>query len=96
MLVSLLCFDKPGHVDLRLKLRPTHLEWIEKTGVKMTYAGPMLSDDGASPHGSIIIGDFATLEDAHTFAKNDPYAQNGLFEKVLVQPTRQVFPAAPK
>ena len=96
MLVSLLCFDKPGHVDLRMKLRPTHLAWIESTGVKMIYAGPMLSDDGQSPHGSIIIGDFASLEDAKTFSKNDPYAVGGLFEKVLVQPTRQVYPAAPQ
>ena len=48
MLVALLCFDKPGHVDLRLKLRPTHLEWIEKTGVKMVYAGPMLNDEGGT------------------------------------------------
>lgn len=92
MLVSLLCFDKPNHVDLRMKLRPTHLDWIEKTGVKMAFAGPMLSDDGATPHGSIIIGDFATLADAKTFAENDPYAKGGLFERVLIQPTKQVFP----
>lgn len=92
MLVSLLCFDKPNHVDLRLSLRPTHLDWIERTGVKMAFAGPMLADDGATPRGSIIIGEFATLDDARAFAENDPYAKGGLFERVLVQPTKQVFP----
>lgn len=92
MLVSLLCFDKPDHVDLRMKLRPSHLEWIEQTGVKMVFAGPMLADDGGSPHGSIIVGEFASLDDARTFSQNDPYAKGGLFERVLIQPTKQVFP----
>ena len=92
MLVSLLCFDKPNHVDLRMKLRPTHLDWIEKTGVKMVFAGPMLADDGATSHGSIIVGEFASLDDARAFSENDPYAKGGLFDRVLVQPTKQVFP----
>ncbi len=57
MLISLLCFDKPNHADLRRLLRPAHLEWIENTGVKLAFAGPMLSPDTAIAHGSIIIGE---------------------------------------
>jgi uncharacterized protein YciI len=92
MLISLLCFDKPGHVDLRYLLRPTHLKWIETTGIKLAFAGPMLAPDAKTPRGSIIIGEFTNLDDAETFAKADPYAIGGLFEHVIIQPTRQVYP----
>ena len=63
MLVSLLCFDKPNHVDLRMKLRPTHLEWIEKTGVNFRLELPHVAfhrhvgefkDVHASPSGVIL------------------------------------------
>jgi uncharacterized protein YciI len=93
MLIALMCFDKAAHVDLRLKLRPAHLKWIEGTGVRLTFAGPMMSDDSATSHGSIIVGEFASLEDARTFSRNDPYAVGGLFERVVIHPTRQVYPA---
>ena len=94
MLIALMCFDKPNHVDLRVKLRPAHLAWIEKTGVQLRFAGPMLSSDSSTSHGSIIVGEFATLDDAKTFSKNDPYAIGGLFDSVVIHPTRQVYPAA--
>ena len=92
MLVALLCFDKPNSVELRMKLRPTHLAWIESTGVQMAYAGPMLNEQGECPHGSIIVGEFESLAAAEAFSKADPYAQNGLFERVIIKRTRQVYP----
>ena len=94
MLVMMVCMDKPGHVDLRLKTRPQHLEWIENSGLPLMYAGPILADDGQTPAGSLILAEFDTLDAARAFQKNDPYAKAGLFEKVTVQPTRKVLPAA--
>jgi uncharacterized protein len=94
MLISLLCFDKPDHVAKREQLRPAHLEWIEKTGVRLTFAGPMLSPDAKTAHGSIIVGEFASLEDAQHFSEADPYRIGGLFERVVIQRTRQVYPTS--
>lgn len=94
MLVSLLCFDKPNHAHLRQLLRPSHLQWIENTGVKLAFAGPMLSPDTQTAQGSIIIGEFACLDDAESFSRADPYAIGGLFDRVVIQPTRQVYPQA--
>lgn len=92
MLISLLCFDKPGHADLRQLLRPSHLKWIESTGVNLAFAGPMLSPDSKTARGSIIIGEFTNLTDAEEFSKADPYLIGGLFDRVIIQPTRQVYP----
>lgn len=92
MLCSIICYDKPNHLDLRLKTRPVHLEYLENFRAQLFYAGPMLTDDGAAPMGSLIIGEFADLAAARTFQAGDPYTTAGLFEKVSVHPTRKVFP----
>ena len=51
MLVGIMCFDKPGHVDLRMKNREEHLEWIQRPDIELKYAGPMLADDKETPIG---------------------------------------------
>lgn len=94
MLVAFICHDKPNHVDLRMKTRPTHLAWLEQYVAKITYAGPLLADDGQTLRGSLIIGDFESLEAARAFQKADPYTEAGLFAEVTCIPTRKVFPAA--
>ena len=92
MLVMWLCFDKPNSVELRMKTRPAHLEWIEKTNMKFVFAGPILTDDGQTLVGSVIIADHESLEAARALQKEDPYQKEGLFERVIVQPSRQMFP----
>ena len=94
MLVAFICHDKPGHVELRMKTRPAHLEWLEANKDKVTFAGPLLADDGQTPRGSLIVAEFETLDAARTFQKADPYTQAGLFAEVSAIPTRKVFPAA--
>lgn len=94
MLFAIMAHDKPNHLDLRMKTRPVHLQWLEKTDTKLTYAGPLLSDDGQTFIGSLIVAEFDSLDAARAFQKSDPYTQAGLFERVTVMPTRKVFPAA--
>jgi len=93
MFCTIICYDKAGSLDLRMATRPTHLKWIEGSGVTFTFVGPLLADDGQTPRGSLFVGDFESLDAARTFAKSDPYALAGLFETVSVHPTRKVFPA---
>ncbi len=93
MLIVFMCFDKPGHLDLRLKTRADHLAWIGSND-KLMYAGPMLADDGQTPVGSLILAEFDSIEGARAFQKDDPYQRAGLFERVIVHPTRKVLPVA--
>lgn len=94
MLTMWLCFDKPNSLDLRMKTRPAHLEWAEKAIPKFIFGGPMLSDDGQTLQGSVIIAEFDSLEVAREVQKQDPYQKAGLFERVIVCPTKQMFPKA--
>jgi uncharacterized protein YciI len=93
MLVGIMCFDKPGHVDLRMKNREEHLEWIQRPDIELKYAGPMLADDKETPIGSLIIAEVESLENARATFAEDPYNKAGLFERVVIVPTRKVFPA---
>ena len=47
--------DKKNHVDLRLKTRPTHLEYLKSQSAKLFAAGPVLSPDGKVPIGSLLL-----------------------------------------
>jgi len=91
MLVTIICLDKPGQLDLRMKTRPAHVKWGESVKLNdVHYTGPILADDGVTMMGSILVADFPDLETARAFHLNDPYVAVGLFERVIIQPTRSV------
>ena len=92
MLFALLCKDKPGHLDVRMDTRPTHLEYLNRLNAKGTLkiAGPFLDDEG-KPCGSLIIVEADSKEAARALADADPYAQAGLFESVEVKAYNWVF-----
>lgn len=92
MLVTFICFDKPNSTELRMKTRPAHLAWLETSALPVTFIGPILADDDATPIGSLFIVEADSLAAARAFQKQDPYVAAGLFENVIVQPTRKVFP----
>ncbi|UFW63804.1 YciI family protein [Rhizobium laguerreae] len=92
MLFALLCKDKPGHLNVRMDTRPTHIEHLIKLNAEGTLkiAGPFLDDDG-KPCGSLIIVEAESKEAARALANADPYAKAGLFESVDVKAYNWVF-----
>jgi len=92
MLFALLCKDKPGHLNVRMDARPTHIEHLNKLNAEGTLkiAGPFLDDDG-KPCGSLIIVEAESKEAARALADADPYAKAGLFESVDVKAYNWVF-----
>ncbi len=89
---AIICIDKAGSGEIRTNARPAHLEYLEKHRPQILVTGPMLTDDGETPNGSLLILDFADLAAAKAFAAGDPYNQAGLFESVTIKPWRKVFP----
>jgi uncharacterized protein YciI len=67
-----LCKDKPGHQQTRLDNRPAHVEFLKGLGAKVTMAGPLLSDDGQSMIGSLLVLDFAERADLDAALAADP------------------------
>ncbi len=91
---AIVCLDKPDHGAVRTDNRPAHIEHLKAHEANILVAGPLLSDDGQSPVGSLLIMDFGNLEAAQKFASDDPYNKAGLFKTVNICPWRKVIPAA--
>lgn len=85
MLFALLCTDKPNALDLRMKVRPEHLVYLESLAANLKAAGPFTTDEG-SPIGSLVVIEAKDRAGAEAIAANDPYAKAGLFASVEIKP----------
>ncbi len=86
MLYLVLCRDRPGAEDLRKQTREAHLDYVGASGDRVKIGGPMLSDDGATMIGSLLVIEAESLSDAQAWSALDPYARADLFEKVEIRP----------
>ena len=84
MLYTIHCVDKPGRGEARKTNRTAHLGYISTYGDKVVQAGPLLSEDGESMIGSLLIMDFENRAEAEEFVSGDPYNMAGLFETVTI------------
>ncbi|WP_438816513.1 YciI family protein [Taklimakanibacter deserti] len=84
MLYALICTDKPNSVDLRMKERPGHIDYLNGLGDRLKAAGPF-TDEAGSPIGSLVIVEANDRAGAEEVAKNDPYTKAGLFAAVEIR-----------
>lgn len=96
MLFVIHAVDKPGSLELRLKTRAAHLDYLTAAGDSVIAAGPTLTEDGAGMTGSVLIIEAADRAGAEAFARNDPYAKAGLFASTTIMPWRKVFLNPPR
>lgn len=91
MLFVALCYDKPGHVDLRMSTRPAHLAWLGKHAASVKLGGPFIENE--KPVGSMLILECPDEATARAMLAQDPYAEAGLFERVELRAWRRVVGA---
>jgi len=99
MYYAILCEDVANSLALRQSARPAHLERIQQLvdQGRLLAAGPHPALDTEDPGesgftGSLIIGEFDSLEAATAWADSDPYVDAGVFSKVTVKPYKLVLP----
>lgn len=94
MIFTVICKDKPGHLETRMATRPAHVAHLEKLNRegKLRFAGPFLGPDG-KPIGSLVALEAPDLAAAEALAAADPYAGVGLFETVEILPWNWTFNA---
>jgi len=99
MLYAIIGSDRAGSLPARLAARPEHLARLQalRDGGRMVLAGPFPAIDSVDPgpagfSGSLIVAEFASLQDAQAWADADPYIAAGVYEKVDVRPFRQTLP----
>lgn len=100
MLYAIVGEDVPGSLEKRLAARPAHLARLQalQDEGRMIVAGPCPAIDSPDPgpagfSGSLIVAEFASLDDARAWADADPYVAAGVYAKVTIKPFKKVFPA---
>lgn len=99
MLYAIVAQDNDNSLEQRLAARPAHLQRLEalQQQGRLILAGPNPAIDSDDPgpagfSGSIIIAEFASLEQAQQWADSDPYIEAGVYRDVSVKPFKKVFP----
>ena len=91
--------DREGSLSARLAARPAHLERLKalQDAGRLLLAGPCPAIDSADPGpagftGSLVVAEFASLQDARAWADADPYCAAGVYARLDVRPFRRVLP----
>lgn len=84
-------WDKPGTLDLRAQLRPSHIEFLERNVQRLIACGAKLDDAGNAAGGGLYVVDVETRAEAQAFIESDPFHQGGLFERVSICRWRKAF-----
>lgn len=95
MLFAIRALDKPGATGLRDRLRPAHLDHMARIADAILLAGPLLSDDGETMIGSLIVADFADRAALDAWLAGEPFFQGGLYAEIAIRRFRKALPAAP-
>jgi len=93
MLFAAYCLDKPGFLNVRMENRPAHLAYA-KANTALVYGGPMFSDDGETPLGSLLVMEAKNRAEIDAIMAKDPYIKAGLFESITVRVFKHTLPLA--
>lgn len=77
--------DRAGAGEMRRGLLKAHWAFMRRYIPAMIARGPTLSADGKAVTGSMHIVDLPDAEAARVFAQDDPLAQGGVFEDLVVR-----------
>lgn len=99
MYYAIISQDIENSLERRLGARPAHLERLQalKDAGRLLLAGPHPAIDSEDPgpagfSGSLVVAEFASLQDALDWANNDPYVEAGVYANVTVKPFKKVLP----
>lgn len=91
--------DVPNSLEQRLAHRPAHLARLQQLAAegRLLLAGPLPAVDSNDPGaagftGSLVVAEFASLEDAQHWASQDPFILQGVYQQSTVKPFKKVLP----
>jgi uncharacterized protein YciI len=74
--------DQPGASALRHEFREAHEAYLAKhTGMVMAR-GPLVTDDGEEPIGSVLLLDVPDMDAARVFMEQEPFYSNGVYKDI--------------
>ncbi|QKX18752.1 YciI family protein [Microbulbifer sp. YPW1] len=99
MWYAIISQDVENSLPLRQSARPQHIARLNtlKDQGRLLIAGPHPAIDSEDPgeagfSGSLVVAEFASLEEAKAWADADPYVEAGVYAAVTVKPYKLVLP----
>lgn len=99
MWYAIISQDVENSLPLRKSARPQHIARLNtlKDQGRLLIAGPNPAIDSEDPgeagfSGSLVVAEFASLEEAKAWADADPYVEAGVYAEVTVKPYKLVLP----
>ena len=81
-----------GMDDEKLQSTLSEVSEALKAEGRLLIAGPNpLPDNPERFSGSLIVAQFASLDDAQSWAEQDPYVDAGVYDEILIKPFKAVF-----
>jgi uncharacterized protein YciI len=91
--------DVENSLERRSAARAAHLARLSALldQGRLLLAGPHPAVDAEDPgsagfSGSLVIAEFGSLEEAESWAQEDPYVDGGVYSRVVVKPFKRVLP----
>ncbi len=98
MYYAIISQDVEDSLEKRKSVRNDHIARLQalRDEGRLLTAGPHPRIDSEDPgpagfSGSLIVAEFDSLEQAQSWADDDPYIAAGVYEKVIVKPYKKVF-----
>jgi uncharacterized protein YciI len=99
MWYAIMSEDVENSLPLRAKARDAHLARLDELAAhgRLLIAGPYPAIDAEVPAeagftGSLVVAEFASLDEAKVWADADPYIESGAYSRVMVKPFKLVLP----
>jgi uncharacterized protein YciI len=75
-------FDQPGGRALRDQFRGAHEVYLAEHADIVMARGPLVTDDGEAPIGSVLLLDVSDMGTARSFIEKEPFYSNGVYLEV--------------
>ncbi|UCH75464.1 MAG: YciI family protein [Rhodospirillales bacterium] len=79
MLFVIFCIDRKGAAEIRRANIQAHIDYVAASDIEVVMSGPLVSDDGAAPVGSLLIFEAPDRAAAEAFHRNDPLYKAGIW-----------------
>jgi uncharacterized protein YciI len=84
--------DAPNTLELRERLLPAHLEWLDERQSDVLVAGSLRAEPGAPPLGACWIVEAAGTAEVQSIIASDPFWKGGLRAGVEILHWSKAFP----
>jgi uncharacterized protein YciI len=78
----LYALDQPGAQALRHEFRQAHETYLAGHANMIMARGPLVTDNGETPLGSVLLLDVPDMDTARAFFEKEPFYSNGVYQEV--------------